>query len=82
VGPRAADVRAVFGVALFGPDDETQLRERKPLGSGAFSFSSLPDGEYVLIADTKADVSVRVTPRKHVVTCRGGMLSGIDFDFR
>jgi hypothetical protein len=80
-GPRA-DVAQVFGIALFGPDDDARLRERQPLGSGRFSFANLPDGRYLLVADTKADVSVHVNPRRHAVTCRGGAINGINFDFR
>jgi hypothetical protein len=80
-GPRA-NVAKVFGIALFGPDDDARLRERQPLGSGRFSFANLPDGRYLLVAGTSADVSVHVNPPRRVVTCRGEAIGGIDFDFR
>jgi len=80
-GPRA-DVAKVFGIALFGPEDHARLRERQPFASGRFNFANLPDGRYLLVADTKADVSVDVNPRRLVVTCRGGAINGINFNFR
>src|SRR5262249_21639580 len=62
-GPRAS-VAGVFNVTLMGPDSDRTMRARQPLASGSYRFTGLPNGKYVLIADTKADVSVHVVPRR------------------
>lgn len=80
-GPRAS-VAGVFGVMLMGPDSETTLRARQPLSSGSYRFTGLQNGRYVLIADTKADVDVHVTPSRQAVVCTGAAIAGINFDFR
>lgn len=80
-GPRA-DVVKVFALVLYGPDNDRRMRARHPFGGGAFTFRNLPDGQYVIVPDTKADVAVRITPRRQVVHCRGGAVTGVNFDFR
>ena len=79
-GPRA-DVAKVFQLVLYGPDNDRLVRGRTPFGQ-AYLFQNLPDGRYVIVPDTKADVAVTLTPRRQVVQCRGGSLTGTNFDFR
>lgn len=79
-GPRAS-LASTFSVILYGPDSMTTVRGRQPLGSGRYQFSDLPDGRYVVAADTKADVSVTISPRRQVVTCQGGAVTA-NFEFR
>jgi hypothetical protein len=81
VGPRAG-VAEVFGVMLFGPNNEKLFRARQALGSGQYRFDKLPAGRYVLIADTKADVLVDINPRRREVVCGGAAITGMNFEFR
>ncbi len=80
-GPRA-DLAKVFRLALYGPDNDKRLRAQQPFGRGAYTFKDLPDGAYVIVPDTRADVAVTLTPRRQVVHCRGGAVTGRNFDFR
>lgn len=80
-GPRA-ELAKVFRLTLYGPDNDKLLRAQQPFGRGAFTFRNLPDGEYVIVPDTRADVAVTLTPRRHVVHCRGGAVTGRNFEFR
>jgi hypothetical protein len=79
-GPRA-DLAQVFQLVLYGPDNDRLARARQHFGQ-AYLFKNLPDGRYVIVPDTKADVAVSVSPRRQVVQCRGGSLTGANFDFR
>jgi hypothetical protein len=79
-GPRA-DVARVFQLVLYGPDNDRLVRARQPFGQ-AYLFENLPDGRYLIVPDTKADVAVTLSPRRQVVQCRGGSLTGTNFDFR
>ena len=80
-GPRATASTA-FGAALFGPDNSTSLRVRQPFRAGRFRFTDLPDGKYVVIPDTKADIAVSINPRRQEVVCRGAAIDGVNFEFR
>jgi hypothetical protein len=78
-GPRAASAGTV-AVALFGPDNRTSLRVRRPFTGGRFRFADLPDGKYIVSLDAKADIAIN-PPRREVV-CRGGAIDGVNFEFR
>lgn len=80
-GPRA-DVAKVFGVMLLGPNNDKRLRARQAFGTGRYAFSNLPDGRYVVVPDTKADVAVEVIPRRREVVCQGGAITDANFEFR
>jgi hypothetical protein len=80
-GPRA-DAAKVFGVMLFGPNDDKRFRGRQPFGTGRYSFSNLPDGRYIVVPDTKADIPVQVIPRRREVVCQGGAIGDANFEFR
>ena len=80
-GPRA-DVARLYQLVLRGPDSMTVVKGRQPFGSGRVTFSDLPDGRYLLTLDTKADVSVTISPRRHDVVCTGGSAVERVFEFR
>jgi hypothetical protein len=81
IGPRAG-LANVYQVLLRGPNSLTAVRGRQPFGTGHFTFRDLPDGNYVLTVDTKADVAVNVSPRRHDIVCAGGHIVGKNFQFQ
>ena len=80
-GPRA-DLAKIYQLVLRGPDSMTIVKARQSFGSGHVTFSDLPDGRYLLTLDTKADVSVSISPRRHEVVCSGGAPVKRVFEFR
>ncbi len=80
-GPRA-DLAKLYQLVLRGPDSMTVVKGRQPFGSGHVTFPDLPDGRYLLTLDTKADVSVTISPRRHDIVCRGGTAVEKAFEFR
>jgi hypothetical protein len=79
-GPRA-DLAKIYQLVLRGPDSLTAVKGRQPFGRGRVIFADLPPGRYVLTLDTKADVSVSITPRRHDVVCAGASVEKV-FEFR
>jgi hypothetical protein len=67
---------------LLGPNNDKRLRARQAFGTGRYAFSNLPDGRYVVVPDTKADVAVEVIPRRREVVCQGGAITDANFEFR
>ena len=77
-----ADLAKLYQLVLRGPDSMTAVKGRQPFGSGHVTFPDLPDGRYLLTLDTKADVSVTISPRRHDVVCSGGAAVEKVFEFR
>lgn len=81
-GP-GADVAHVFFANIYGPDDPNRFRESARFDrSGRFRSSGLPDGQYRLVLDTRADLAVGVEPRQTTVRCSGGRAPERIFEFR
>ena len=81
IGPRA-DLAKATQLVLLGPDSSTQVRARQSFGSGTFSFTKLPPGRYILLADLKGDTTVRVVPARREIDCTGAAITGLNFEFR
>jgi hypothetical protein len=75
-------LRRSFQIIVRGPDSMTAVRAHQPFGAGEASFPNLPDGKYIVTVDTKADIAVNVTPRRHEVVCSGGTVARKIFEFR
>ena len=80
-GPRA-DVSTIFSAILYGPNTLTRHRATARFTGGRFQFTDLPDGQYRLVIDTRADTPVRVTPNPQTVTCAGGAVPDLRIEFR
>jgi hypothetical protein len=81
-GPEAR-AATLFNIALYGPNQRDRYHERGRFNaSGQYAFRRLPQGQYWLLLDTRADIKVTASPRERVVTCRGGSVTNLDFAFR
>jgi hypothetical protein len=78
-----ADVADIFFVILCGPDDDRNCREPQHFdSSGRYEFSGLPDGQYLLRVDTRADTFISPYPDQERVVCRGEAIRNVNFEFR
>ncbi len=81
-GPRA-EAADIFFANVYGPDDPSKFRETVRFDrAGRFRSSGLPDGQYRLVVETRADLAVGVRPRQRTVRCRGGSAPEMLFEFR
>ena len=80
-GP-AAEAAAVFEVELFGPNDNRTFRTRQPFNGSQYRFDNLADGKYLVVIDTRADISVRPVPARREVVCQGAAITDMNVEFR
>lgn len=78
-----ADAARVFFVILYGPNDLNLHRETKHFdANGRYRFTGLPNGRYLLVVDTRADIAIGPHPSRRVIECRGGPVSNVNFELK
>ena len=80
-GPKV-DLATDFHISLYGPDDLHAARESRRFDpSRTYTFSGLPPGRYRLVLDSKVDyIGLKIQPPYRDLECRGGAVTGIDFE--
>lgn len=80
-GP-SAQLSSIYRINLLGPDNSNSLRASTEFKDSRYSFIGLPEGQYTLKIDTRADKGVLASPLSTTAKCQATGELTIDFDFR